>query len=408
MRREQVELANGRTYEIPAFFPNPQTGPQATLLRELISQHDLNTITGVVVNLEDMDYVRDDLGLESTRLPSSGPGNDMKDMTFAVIPDLTSLFGVLTRRGAQTIFDLGVLPQTVSDRFEIADAETGDVGRHMKMMGLYPLLADEECIRSLFDYEIAQGADFVSPPSIPINSKLDFDAQLIGQRYIFEKSAEVTVDDYLDDDRDLMHVVSLDPSVFDSNRRSRVEDIVQLLSDPEPDVAAVKLTNFTIESRQDNQSTMNALQEVRARTESEIYFLNVREFGLISFLYGVDVISSPIASSPYLRISEGQPPRRGNYYHKEDLEDYSRDDLMMKRSIRRNNYRFPCDCEACSAAGRIHQLDPIDWNDNRRRHFIFTKESEVRQLRDTTKPLNEALRDKFGRSEHPEFTAYLN
>lgn len=408
MRSKSVELQSGGSFDIPAYFPNPQTGPHGELLRELLTQNELETVTGIVVNIEDIEYVKDQLQLGTPRLGGDGPGNEMSDIAFIIIPDFSRLFGVPTNREPETIFGLNVLPQVISDRFEEADAETGEIGRHMKMMGLYPELGSEETIENIFHYQIEEDSDVIGPPIIPVNSKVDFEQQLIGQREIFKTSFLTSENESSFSEVDLMHTLALDPAIFDSNRQERERKVVAALTEPEPDFIGIKLTDFSIQARQANQSLLRVIKSIRTKSGAEIFLLNVREFGLVSFLYGADVISTPIASSPYFRMSEGQPPRLGNYYHKEDMEEYSRDDLMMKRSIRRNNYRLPCNCESCSSQRLIHQLNEDEWNDNRRRHFIFTKESEVRQLRDTSKPLDKALQDKFGRSERPEYTVYLD
>jgi len=141
-----------------------------------------------------------------------------------------------------------------------------------------------------------------------------------------------------------------------------------------------------------------------------IHIFNVREFGYVTFYYGASTITTPIATDPYFMRSksEDQPPRKGAYYHPLDMTNIVYDMLYAK--TRSNNYRFPCHCEICDRFEKITNVpdDESAWNEFRRIHFLLVKNMELKELRETTVPLNIALKDKFGRSQQTVWLPFLD
>lgn len=406
MRNEPVQLKSGRSFQPFSYFPNPQTGPEAELLRDLITSHSLDTLDGIVVNLEDMHFVNDRLQLRTPSLEQSSQGTKINNRILIIKPDFSSIFGVPTNRNPEAIFDLDLLPARFEDLYEEANSETNTTDqRHKKMLGLYPVLSSRDTITDIFEYQIIHRSDVITPPLVPLNTKTDFEPQLSGIDAIFQNAQDVVNEGNLAKDRDLMCAISLDPAVLDTPRQERENMIVDTLVAGEPDLIGISLTNLAEGARQANESLLRLIDKVNQQTDTPIIILNVQEFGLLTFAFGADAISTPIGKSPYFRMTQGTPPREGNYYHKEDMEYYSKPDLMTK--LRRQNYTLPCDCVACDGQPPLHQIQPDVWNDARKRHFIFTKESEVSQLNETNTPIDKALLDKFGRSERPGFTKYL-
>lgn len=407
MTSNSIQLKSGRSFDRFSYFPNPQSGPEAEKLRELLLSHSLESIDGVVVNLEDLHVVGGKLRLRTPSVGKAKEASGIDESSFLIKPDFSSLFGVRTNRSPETLLNLEVFPSVLQSRYEEAEDESDPTEkRHMKMFGLYPILSSSTLLENIFELQIDHGADILIPPLAPLNTKTDFQSQLAGIESIFNEAHDVANGGYLSKDRDLMYTLAIDPRVLDTPRQERENRIVAAFSGRRPDMLGISLTNLSLESRQANESLLRLIQKLKKQTDLPVVVFNVQEFGLLTFAYGSDAISTPIGKSPYFRMAQGRPPEEGNYYHKEDMEYYSKPDLMSK--LRRNNYRLPCDCSACDGQPPIHQIAPTSWNDNRKRHFIFTRESEVRQLEETKTPIDKALLDKFGRSERSEFIKYLD
>lgn len=402
-----IQLKSGRSFDSPSYFPNPQSGPEAEKLRDLLLSHPLESIGGAVVNLEDLHVVKNSLRLRTPSVRNSQGVTGINDHLFLIKPDASSLFGIKTNRDPERLLDHETFPSVIKERYKVADSESDPTKkRHMKMFGIYPILSSAALVEDVFEFQIQHGTDVVMPPLVPLNTKTDFQEQLSGIGSIFESSREVVAAANLTKNRDLMHTIALDPRVLDTPRQKRENQIVDVLSAQNPDFVGISLTNLSVEARQANESLLRLIAKIKKRTDRPVVIFNVQEFGLLTFAYEADVISTPIGKSPYFRMTQGAPPSEGNYYHKEDMDYYSKPDLMTK--LRRKNYKLPCDCDSCDGQPPVHQMSETIWNDNRKRHFIFTRESEVRQLKKTNTPLDKALLDKFGRSERPEFTKYLS
>lgn len=408
----RISTKSGKSSGSPALFPNPQTGPEGEYVRKLLTRYETESLEGVVVNLEDWDTVSDRLRIRQTSLGGNGNSKPIEDRLLLINPDFSPLFGYSRRATAEKFAEFDFLPSEARETVdEIFSADGDQEKREIRRDELHPAIDNIKLIQDVMEFQIDKGADVVAPPSIPITTKGDFDDRLELIKDIYQTSQGILDGRLLSSEPDLMHVLSVNPSVMetpenDDNSRKRWERAVDAVTEYNPDWIGIHIPQMNMDDRNQNQNLLNAINNINERTNANLILLNVREFGIVSFVYGMDIISPPIASFPYPRWSSGAPATdQGKYYHPEDLEDYSKEEL--REETRNENYRFPCYCEVCEEHERIPEVDDDEWNEFRRIHYLLIKDSEIKQLRENNKSPVEALRDKLGNSARTNLVAYL-
>ncbi len=268
---------------------------------------------------------------------------------------------------------------------------------------LYPLI-DVVLIRNLLQYQIENHASILVNPSVPLSSPRMINHQVEKTREM-NRTGRILFDTLLkgvNAERDLMNIITLNPSVLTA---SNVDNILDAVMQGTPDIIGVRLMNLNDKP----EEVRNLLKFIRNLSSSgkPVIVFNVREFGYVTFCHGATAISTPIAASAYTAIGKkGEPPKRlGSYYHCIDMVDYSYENLPER--IRSESYKLPCHCEICNAHSSFLQIDKKKWNNIRKIHFLLVKNMEMQELRKTDIPFTIALADKFGRSLRTGYIPFL-
>jgi hypothetical protein len=253
----------------------------------------------------------------------------------------------------------------------------GERKREVRKQDVHPTVEDLNVIRDVMQFQINRGADIVAAPSIPITTRGDFEDRIELAKSINKTSKAIVDGGLLSKELDLMHILSLSPSVMGmpedtTATEKRWDRAIDTSIKYDPDIIGIHIQQMHTDDRVQNENLLHAISKIDQRTNAPIFLLNVREFGIVSLVYGIDVVSPPIARYPYFRRSS-EPPQTsyGKYYHPEELQDHSREEL--RNDLRSNNYQFPCYCEICRTHERITEVDDEDWNEFRRIHYLLKK-----------------------------------
>lgn len=421
---ETVHLKSGEDMRSLSLLPNPQSEIDARILRDVCGRYNIEHLEGVVVNLEDWEDINGTLfeNQFQSQLPAEDPGNTVEtgdpieSKPLLIYPDLSPLMGysygdeddsilLLTLDNGDFVIPrdmdlLGILQQ-------LADANEQGKRRLRKQL-LNPILEERETIQNILEFQVQQGADIALAPGIPITSMQDFPDRVDLIQNVCRTSSAIVEGGLLSEDVDLMHVFSINPTVLrrpEDGVSTREDQLVAMMSDFNPDMFGIHLQDLNHEHQDRVQALLDVIERISQDLNVPTFLLNVDEFGLAAFDYGVDYISGPIASTPYTRFSNGDSTvTRGKYYHYENLFGYTRERLM---DMTRPEYLLPCYCEICEHFERIPAVDEEYWNVFRRIHYLLVKDIEVKRLRETDKVLREALRDLFANSERTDLASYL-
>lgn len=431
-----ISLKSGRDVSTPCLFANPFSGPDGGLLRGFLqgnnvgeknhtpvpgaenlndfkvfegalTRHDVKAFDGVVVNLENWGAVKGDLELRQQTLSTSSATRPIDEQVLIVNPSTAPLFGYGQRKsGGLASFE--PFPNNLSTVLDkIAERERGEKWE-TRQKDLYPTINNTNTVQKLLNFQIKAGADIIGSPALPISRKGDFDFQLEKVREVFSKTTALIDVPMADVDRDLMLSLAIKPSVLetpDNESRVRGERVAELISGHSPDFVGVEILTFNRDEQTWNQEFLDMLEEINKRIDVPIILFNCREFGYVSLVYGVDILSMPIAQPPLPPIiGGGGSSSDGRYYHREHMLDIPRSTL--RDETRDKDYKFPCYCAACQSFSRIDEVD--EWSTFRRVHFLLTKDDEMRHFRNTDKPLRNVLHSKFTDSKKTDYVTYLN
>lgn len=406
---DKIELKCGKSFISPSIFVNPQYGKEAEILRKIEvrypqkTKHDgLNQIDGIVASVKDWSelayyifsgYITDE------------PKYKLTDRVRLIDPSLYLLFmGTDLDKTAL----LGSMPTLATLRSlvnQISSLSSQKEKTDKNIDELYPFL-NTQIIRALIEYQIRNGSSILISPSVPITSLRRIEEQIEKAREMNRISRILldTVFSRYKNERDLMHMLTINLSVLKSDYIEKLRDAI--ISN-KPDHLGLRIMNLMENNTSQVWALLRFIRELD-KANLPIHIFNVREFGYVTFCFGADTITTPIATDPYFwrRTSDEQPPRQGAYYHPIDMTNDTFDALLEK--TRPNSYRFPCHCEICEEFINVTKVEKSYWNEFRRIHFLLVKNMEMREMREATVPLKIALKDKFGRSQQTIWLPFLD
>lgn len=432
-QNNKIELKCGKTFSAQSLFINPQTKKEGQILATCINRypvnknHDgLNQIEGIIASIKDWSKISP-FYRRGLRSYIKEDKYRLFDRIRLIDPSLYIPFQGMKSHKEAFCKEVEWLPELWSIVNRISSIRSQKLKIESYMREIYPLL-DSVAIKGFFEFQIRNNADILISPSVPITSPL-WIADQVEKMSEMNRESRILLDTTLTrykDIRDLMNLMSINIS---SLRETYYEDIKKALLRNRPDIIGIRIMNMDDEKIPEIETFLKFLKELKTcnkynyldeqykeeidEEEKEIpripiFVFNVREFGYVTFCHGADVISMPIAKSPYITRMKGgvRPPSRGSYYHPIDMIDYRYEEL---RTITRpKNYRFPCHCEICENFTSLVKVDKPYWNEFRKVHFLLIKNMEIKEFRETKVPLKTALADKFGRSKKTAYVSFLN
>ncbi|MCK4481695.1 hypothetical protein KAU55_00600 [Candidatus Bathyarchaeota archaeon] len=407
-----IELKCEKDFLSPALFVNPQRKSEGQLLNKMIARYPidkkndgLNSIDGLVISIKDWEKVAPILFRKSLRELFGDDYRPMSDRVLIIDPSLHLPFmGMKPHKRAfcEAVEWLPKLDDIVS---RVGAIRSQRIKTERYMNEIYPLL-DVRAIQGFLEFQIRNRADILVSPSVPLTSRRLIESQIekMGEMNRESRILLNTVFSKFKDQRDLLNLVTLNPSVLASEF---FEDIKGALLQNNPDLIAIRVMNLNEENAPDIETLLKFIKEL-AESKKPVFILNVREFGYVAFYHGASVIATPIAKSPYTVRSKGgeRPPKKGKYYHPSDMLDYSYKKIF--ELTRPKNYRLPCHCEICDHHGSLLKADKSGWNEFRKVHFLLVKDMEIKEFRESEVTLRTALKDKFGRSKKTGWVSFLD
>lgn len=404
-------LKCGKILKTPSLFINAKTKADGKLIKETIIRYPLNKanngisqIDGIVISSGDYSAVAPFL-VPDIRAQLD-PSFYSADKRIRLIDPATHfLFSGLEKdKDACCSVVEKWLPQLSNVVNSVARIDAQKEKLDSSIQRIYPLL-DAVLIQRLLEFQIRANADILINPSVPFSSSRRINDQAEKTREM-NRQGRVLLDTVLSrykEQRDLMNLTVLNPSVLAS---TYVDNILDATLQGNPDIIGIRLMNL---DEKNSVETMNFLKFLKTLSSSgkPIVVFNVREFGYVTFCYGANAISMPIAKSPYMtkKKASEKAPHEGSYYHSIEMIDYSY--RSFPDNIRAKNYKLPCHCEICDEFGSFTKIEKKQWNYFRKVHFLLVKNMEMQELRKTDVPLNIALKDKFGRSQKTGYVAFL-
>ncbi|MGI0070022.1 MAG: hypothetical protein ACREAN_07195, partial [Nitrosopumilaceae archaeon] len=278
---------------------------------------------------------------------------------------------------------------------------------------VYPLF-DASLVTRLLKHQVDRGSEFISGVYVPITADRVFERQVQKAEELLSISKQIyeRVFPKIAKERDFVNTICINLSVL--NSENHIQRLIDLALANNPDQIAIRALNLSrdglihvrhfLDFIKALRDTVDGRQEGRPiEQRTPIHILNVREEGYLTFCYGANTVTSPLARPTFLHINHSRKdPRdagKGAFYHPIDMSDDSPATCMEKSFPM--EYQIPCGFNPCRTYGKFNNpslADEYVYNDWRKEHFIHTKSDESRQIKETDQPLNMALRDKFARS----------
>lgn len=408
MMPKRISLKCGKSIVFPSMFVHLNYQTEAQIIRKMVARYSedsgcagLSQIDGIAVSIKDWSRISPHILLGYI---GDEPEYKLVDRIRVIDPSLYLLFtGTMPDKNA-VLGTMDASPTVKNIIHRISSLKSRGSKIDKSIDDLYPVL-DTHLIRNLLEYQIRNGSDILISPSVPVTSLRRIRDQ-IRKAWEMNRVSRIllnTVFSAYRDERDLMHVLTLNPSVLKTDYFEGLKEAALVNN---PDHVGIRIMNL---DEGNTSQIWSLLRFIRELSESiPVHVFNVREFGYVTFHHGAFSMTTPVATDPYFRRAESDeaPPRKGSYYHPIDMTNDTYDILLEK--TRSSSYRFPCHCEICGSFERVLNVDDTDWNKFRRVHFLLVKNMEMRELRETATPLGIALKDKFGRSQQTAWLPYLD
>ncbi len=404
---DEIALKCGKTISSPSMFINLNYPSEGRVARQIVARYStdvkkdgLGQIDGIAVSIKDWKTVSPPI---LSGYLGKAPKHKLIDKVRLIFPSLYLLFNGTELDKKALLETINASQELIEIINKIAFLEKRKEKFDKKIDEIYPLL-DTSLIRMLLQHQIQNGADILISPSVPITSNRRISEQINKASEMNRVSRILlgTVFSAYKEERDLMHVLTINPSVL---KNDYIEAIKQTVLINNPDHVGIRILNL---DEKNTSQVWTLLRLIKDLSESiPVHVFNVREFGYITHVYGASSITTPIATDPYFRRSDSEqaPPRQGSYYHPIDMTNDTYDAFLEK--TRSKNYRFPCHCEICEKFLNIPSVEKNYWNEFRRIHFLLVKNMEMKELRDAASHLRIALKDKIARSHQTVWLPYL-
>ena len=264
----------------------------------------------------------------------------------------------------------------------------------------YPLL-DARTVRDLIQIQLDAKADFVVPPVVPITSSRQIEKQVTKAKEMIKQTHVYmdTVFNRYKNSIDIMNLITINASVLNADNYNHLLSLALTLS---PDHIGIRLVNFATSNDSQMRSIaafLNQLSEAMKINDlnSPLHMINFDHLGYTTYCLGAQTVTMPIAIDPYFysrgHSGEDRPEDNGAYYRMKDMSYVRHNDLRME--LAEDNYRLPCDCEACEGRTILEIDEKHDWNRFRRLHEILARDIEIKQFRDSKIPPCRAIQDQL-------------
>lgn len=397
-------LKNGETFTSPSLFVNPQVDLDARALLEA-SAHDLENIDGIVFDIYDHAKLSEALGFGTEQLAPSG-NLDLRKKVRLIDPALHHLLGGSEEEKEQ-MFKTGLFDARVVNALRKLSLDDIPAKEKPKRIidGVYPYLT----VKPSIEYQIRHDASAIISPVVNLSSKLHLSAQIAKATSMLKDTRtllETSFKSYIET-RDLINVITLNYKLAEYHNYA---DLFRLALINRPDQVGWKFLGIR-ESDSDAVKKMFAFlrdfatysMDVLDRKEPiPMHLFNVDELGYDGYCSAVCNIVCPIATTPYYAFPSKDAENREidtspTYYHPIDMNHPKLNSID----------ELPCSCFECR---RFHDVSRVPKGYKpifRRKHWLYVKDGEIRQLRTTPARLDIALRDKFANSMRPQLVAYI-
>ena len=427
----QYILKSGKTFDAPALFVTPQSTLDALELKNTLLNYNNDTeyIEGIVIALKDWTVVNSGFSPEQTLLINENYFNDklkILDSSLHILfqgysEDKNKLMNInLDKKkiGEYQLISGGLRLRDAISAITALDRNKSKEKNESYIRDIYPYM--DNLISPVMKFGIENKFDIISIPSVPITYPSLMHKQ-IAQAAKMNKVGKILADTLFSKEmkkRDLMFMATINMSVI---KQKNYDDLISMLiindenSDEIifPDQIGIRLMNEDPANTESVQEFLDFIARLAKtiknyKKEILIHIFNVRENGYVTFAYGATTVTSPIATSQYIRrsLTNSFGSTNGKYYHPAEMMDYKYEKLLaLSRSF---EYILPCHCKVCQMKKNFLKAKE-QWNSFRRQHFILVKHLEMMEIKEApTSVLHRHLQQKFSRSKQTVWLAFLD
>lgn len=397
-------LKNGETFTSPSLFVNPQVPVDAKALSEA-SNRDLTNIDGIVFDIYDHHEVSEGLGFKTEELIPSNRFDTRRKIRF-IDPSLHHLLSG-SEEQKEKMFATGLFDRRVVDAMKkMAKMDIPPKEKPKRIIDeVYPYLS----VKPSIEYEIKNDASAIISPVVNLSSKKYLSTQIAkATRMLMDSKTllETSFKSYLET-RDLVNVITLNYKLAEHHNYA---SLFRLALCNRPDQVGWKFLGIR---ESDSDAVRNMFTFLRDfatysmdmldRTEPiPIHLFNVDELGYVGYCNAVCNIVSPIATTPYYAFPSKDTENveidtTPTYYHPIDMNQPKLHSLD----------KLPCACFECIRFRKVSRIPKAYKPLFRRKHWLYVKDNEVKQFRETHVRLDVALRDKFANSMRTQLAAYI-
>ncbi|MFW6172189.1 MAG: hypothetical protein ACOC5T_00380 [Elusimicrobiota bacterium] len=374
----EITLTEKKSFKSPSIFINPQSNPEGDIIKEVVLGDSENNIDGVVVNIADLKVLTNIVKSEQTELTDYNRWEEKVLIMNPILPSLSTKSNGKIKRVID-MFDFGSELKKVVEKYN-----NGKSKNKVRQEDLYPLLEDKETIKEILNKQLKIESDILVPPVVKLTAKRDFKTRINSLKNIFETVDDLKTgnndnnDNFDFKDKKIMFLFSIRPSVLEPPSKN---EIISILEENLPDIIGFELRDMDYEKTDTNKNLFEFLQKIKKKFSLPLLLFNIDEGGYLSYYYGVDVISLPIASIPWFRQPSEPSVSIGKYYHPKKMRSISISDL--KEETKDEDYRLPCNCEFCEEKKKLTNIDTRgkEWSEFRKKHYLSVKNLEIKKLR---------------------------
>jgi len=397
-------LKNGQTFTTPSLFVNPQHRLDAKSLAHTTSK-SLSNIDGLVIDIMDYGEVADDLGFNSAPIVMTSQA-DLRDKVRFIDPSLHKLLNGSSEEKSQMLATKLFDEQITKSVRKLANPDLPNKEKPQIIINeIYPYLT----VKPLIDFEVRHDASAIISPCVNISSKTYFRQQLskatqmlVDSRILLEST---DLKKYLET-RDLINSLAINYKLIQPQNYS---SLFKLAICNNPDQVAFKFLGIRESDSVSVPEVFAFLRnfavysmEMQERKEPiPIHLLNVDELGYAGYTNAVCNISCPLATSPYYSYpskDRDEVDTSPTYYHPIDMNSPKAHSIDI----------LPCECIECRFYNqRMSNVGSKNLALFRRNHWLYVKDGEISQFRQSRARLDIELRDKFARSMRTQLAAYL-
>lgn len=398
-------LKSGDTFTSPSIFINLQHPLDAKAMT-IASNHGLANMDGIVIDILDYKEIAENLGFNQHALvPTSH--SDIRNKLRLIDPALHRLL-IGNDEQKQRMLSTKLFDTRLHE--PIQKMMNSDVSPKEKTRiiidQVYPYLT----VKPPIDFQLRNGAAGIIAPSVNISSRKHLNTQVakVTQMLTDTRTLLDTSLAGYSETRDLINVLTIFYKLAEPQNYSSLFRLVlcnkpnqvgfRFLGVKESDTVAVKnmftfLRDFAIYSM-DVMDTKEPIQ---------MHLFNVDELGYVGYCNAICNIVSPVATTPYYAY----PSKKDRDNEEIDTSPTYYNPIDMNQPKAHSIGRLPCSCPECSKFVFMSTVPKKYLPTFRRIHWLYCKDEEIRQFRESDARLDTALRDKFARSMRTQLAAYI-